>query len=74
MLLPPQIFMVFRPHCREHVIGVHDNVHGIVDEIAESSVATGYELDAYPSFKWCQRMMIEVQKRHLAVFLPQHKE
>lgn len=27
MLLPPNVFLVFRAHCGDHVIEIHDNVH-----------------------------------------------
>ena len=74
MLLPPEVLLVLGAGGGEHVVEVHDHVDGVVDEVAEGAVAPGDELDADPGLQGRQRVVVQVQEGHLAVFLAQHEE
>lgn len=40
VLLPPNVTAVFRPHCSQHVVDVHYNMHKGVDKTKECAVPT----------------------------------
>lgn len=58
VLLPPEVLLVLGSSSREHVVQVHDYVDGVVYEVAQSSMPTGYELYAYPGLQGGQRVVI----------------
>ena len=69
MLLPPNVFLVFRSHGGQEVVSVHDDVNHRVDETEEGAVTTGDEFDTPPAGGRHDTVMNHVQGRNLVVFL-----
>lgn len=74
MLLPPQVLLVLRPHGCQHVVRVHDDVHERIDETHEYKMTTGHEPGPDPTHVQHERVVVQMEERHLAGLLPQHEE
>lgn len=42
VLLPPDVFLIFRAHCRDHVVKVHNNMNERIQQSEEGTMATCY--------------------------------
>lgn len=61
ILLPPQIFLYFGSHGRQHIIGVHDDVHKGVEEAKERRMTAGCKFNAPPYGHGHNAMMDDMQ-------------
>lgn len=73
-MLPPQVFLELWSHSREHVVEVHHDVHERVDDADEGAVTAWEVFRAAPRNHRHDRVVIQVQERHLIVLLSQHEE
>lgn len=74
VLLPPQVLLVFGAHGAQAVVCVHDDVNNTVEESVECPLPTCRKSNSEPPGEGHDGMMVDVEKCHLAVLLPQHKE
>lgn len=74
MLLPPKVLLHLRPEGCEHIVRVHEDMDEGIDNTHKSSVTTWCETDSDPTTEWHHRMVVEMEKRNLAIFLSQYEE
>lgn len=74
VLLPPQEPRKPWSHCSKTVVGIHKRVYEAVHDRHEGPVVRGVILQTYPADSDHERVVVHVEKRHLAVLLADHEE
>lgn len=71
---PPQVGTHLRAQSCQSVVGVHDRVHGRVEQRKQGVVATGSKLETNPDGDGNNTVVDDVQEGHLTVLFAQNEK
>lgn len=74
VLLPPDVLAVFGSEGGDEVVRVHDDVYEGVEETDYYALGTGQVLQVAPGEQRGYGVVIDVEERHLVVFLTEDEE
>lgn len=74
MALPPQVLAHLRSECGQSVVGVHERVHGRVEQRKQRVVAARRELESDPHRNRNDAVMNDMQEADLRVLFAQYEE